>query len=405
MNSRTNSAVLQTSRPSALRVWFWRVILPVVGAILAGVTCWFVATSVADWPPYQARATLLIEETPDAELVGTSAEGIRIAQETIGALVVREPVTTNVADRLDLDLTARELADHVRVEIPEGAPIVEVVATHPDPSSAASIANELAEEATVIRSSLAGVSVLSPATTPESPLFSSYLLIAVAGLLGGLVTVGALFLNEQLRGKIRSEEDVIKRAQLPLLGTVAVSAASTDARASSQEWILARLLVELGTHSQNVLFTAPKSIDSQEFFLARLLQTELPTVGISAPLALEAGPLDSATKHDQKAEVEAAASDGGPAFNVPPTLSDRLFDIEVLDDPLDVFTTSPADRKVRFVNGPAVLSDAGALLLATRFDAVVLLVEADSTRVDDAQLSNTLLVESGANVLGTILLV
>ena len=128
----------------AFRQWFPWVFYPFQAAMAAGLVCWFVATNLAGWPPYETKATLLIDETADGEAIGASSEGIAIAQRTVAALVVREPLRTEAAERADVGIDSEELVEHLRVHAPDGAPIVELVVTHPDPEDAVTIANAFA---------------------------------------------------------------------------------------------------------------------------------------------------------------------------------------------------------------------------------------------------------------------
>lgn len=249
----------------------------VLGVFLGALATWFVATEVADWPPYQARSTLLIDETPDADQVGVSAEGIRIAQETIAALIVREPMASEVAESVGRGFDGESLVERLRVDRPEGAPIVEIVATHSDPETAALIANATARSAADLDNPLTGVSVLSEASVPTRPVFSSYLLIAVGGVLGGLVSAGAATLTRRLPRRISAASDIEDPNDYTLIGEVDLSLPEDELTAKNG-FVLAKVMTAVDAAHPNLLFTSPREISQQRQYLelqSRFLQHKL----------------------------------------------------------------------------------------------------------------------------------
>ncbi|MEM9134592.1 MAG: hypothetical protein AAGE88_19745 [Actinomycetota bacterium] len=497
------------------------IIITILGAAIAAGACYAVAANYADWPNYRTEATLLIEDTPDADEVGFSAEGITIAQETLAALIIRQPLSGDVVEQLDLPITAEELKDHVSIDKPEGAPIIEVVATYPDPEAAARIANVTAAEAARLDSPLVGASVLSDAPVPQTPVIGSLLLIVLAGVLGGLLSGGASLLARRIPGRINGVDDIKRQTRLNVIGELELE--DDDEVSPGNAWVLTKLMTSLDPDNRNLLFTAPRAIESQsrffdlqrnflDVFLAetRVEVESLRIIDVTAddeagddeaePSAADGVDADTDTGTEEATPVAATngssngsrggrrprrssgaesgtGGDGDEATTLSPLAGSALITLVGEDDaaiPFDEWVktqylgaTPPreqagdgstrakeastngrlhppmpdgkpgdgedkseksdknekdkdkdkdkslksplrllrrGDRLVRVVDGPPVLTSPEVVLQATGFTSVVLLVEKGTTLADEAEMARQILVGSGADILGAIML-
>jgi capsular exopolysaccharide synthesis family protein len=139
-----------------------------------------------------------------------------------------------------LDSTARELADHVQVTIPDGTSIMVIKVTDPDAQAASSIAGAIGESLVDAVADLAPAAndgrelvratVISPAGTALKtfPRIRYVLLIAAgAGLILGL---GQAALRFNLDKRIHNDDDVADVTDAPVMGRIALdTAAEPDA--------------------------------------------------------------------------------------------------------------------------------------------------------------------------------
>lgn len=141
--------------------------------------------------------------------------------------LVLEPVI----DSLGLSMDPGELASTIAVTIPAGTVIMEIRATHPEASSAAEIANAVAEQLSITVGQLSPdqlgdsepvrATIVTPATpgaAPVSPNVSRNLVLGVA--LGVLLGVAVALLREALDTKVRSEADLLAVADISVIGSI-----------------------------------------------------------------------------------------------------------------------------------------------------------------------------------------
>jgi capsular polysaccharide biosynthesis protein len=429
----TPTSLQRPARPLWRRLTSLHVVLILAGTCLAGPLCYLVLSQGGDWPPYRTKATLLIDRTPDSVEAGPSVESIGLAQETIAALVVREPMISEVNQELDLGLDSEELVSHLRIERPERTPIVEIVATHPDPEVAARIANAVATRAAELRSPLVGVSVLSTAPVPTRPVLSAYLLVAVAALLGGLVATGAVALRREGPVRIEGPWDVVEQTDLELLGELDIG----RGEASSNQWLIAKIINRLQPGERNIIFTSPGPIRSKEAFFALQaqimrhmledetlhhvalerehdttsdrLQTRVKTFsggGVSAEIPLGRWLSDLAAG---SAECEAGAADR----HEPSQTNGETRGQET--GPTNGQGEGGAKGEAKgeangggswltVIDGPPVLANFHVLSRVARYAPVVLVLEQDVTTTTEAKEAHDLIDEADIRLLGAILI-
>lgn len=407
-----------------------RVLIPVAAALIAALTCWLVLSRLADWPVYRAESTLLIDRTADGGQIGATAEGIAIAQQTAAALIVREPMVSTVNASLGLGLSSNQLVDALQVDGSQGAPIIEILATHHDPDSAALIANTVAQEAARLDSPLVGVSVLSEATVPTSPQSSSYIVVAVAALVGGQLALGGVLLGERLAGKVRDTHDLVGQLGLPLIGEVQTRDSSDKAHIANS-LVLARVVDRLPEGGRTVLYTPPTRLSRPEDFLGlheRALigdDRTAPQVTLIKKRANGAGSIVRYRgESGEQVEVDLEqwltgsgedATNGGTQDTG--TVQDRSSSrggqpgdnrpggTEAAQEAARPVAGDSANGAMRVIVGLPVLSETETVLRTCRkADAVVLLIERGATTIEDVSLAQQVLAGGGANLLGALFL-
>ncbi len=177
-------------------------------------------------PTYSATATLfLVVDDPDASLAERSQFSLaRVNSYT--DLVRSSEVLEPVIDDLELDLTVQELSSQVSASNPSNTVNIEIRAVAGAASTAADIANAVADSLSRLVSRVENVAAFSvtlerliPALTPTSPSAPQKAVIIGLGVLSGLAggAVAALLLARFDR-RIRSLEDVRRATGLPVLG-------------------------------------------------------------------------------------------------------------------------------------------------------------------------------------------
>jgi capsular polysaccharide biosynthesis protein len=118
------------------------------------------------------------------------------------------------------------LSNQIDVQTVQDSQIVKIIVIDPDPNLSAKIANKTAQ---VFKDQVAtalnfdSIEILSPAVVkvnqkPINP--ESNRMIKIGLVLGVIIGIGFIFLLDSLDNKIRSERDLEKLLETPVLGTV-----------------------------------------------------------------------------------------------------------------------------------------------------------------------------------------
>jgi len=200
------------------------ILITMAAVAIAGVISYFVLT-----PIYQSTTQLLVNQAKSDQPIYNPAEIQTNLQliETYNVIMKSRAILDEVADELDLNMTASELDSKITVQSEKGSQVVNVIVQDPNPQRAAQIANKVAEvfqEKIVSIMNVDNVSILTKAEVGEnaSPVKPQPLLnIAIAFVVGAMAGVGLAFLLEYLDNTIKTEQDVEKFLGLPVLGAIA----------------------------------------------------------------------------------------------------------------------------------------------------------------------------------------
>ncbi|QQE78728.1 YveK family protein [Alicyclobacillus sp. SO9] len=197
--------------------------IPIIALIISGVFSYFVIT-----PKYEASSTLLVNErSSQANNIQISAiDASQALVKTYTQIIKSATVENAVKADLGLNLTAAQLGSMIAVSSPNQSQVIQVSVTSPNVKQAVRIANSVAavtqHETTKIMHSN-NVQILDKATLPANPSPvkpNKKLNLAIALVLGLMVSIGLAFLLEYLDTRIKSEEDVDRYLKLPVLGTI-----------------------------------------------------------------------------------------------------------------------------------------------------------------------------------------
>lgn len=177
-------------------------------------------------PVYQASTTVLVnyraEETnklTQSDLT-TSQKLVATYNEIIKSATILEPVIK----ALDLDMTADELLKNIGVAQVNDTEIIKITVKNEDPELSRDIANTIANVFSKEISKIMKVdstSTLDVAKTPMTPLSQNKITkIAIAGILGMMISVGLVFVLEYLDRTVKTADETEKLLGVPVLGVI-----------------------------------------------------------------------------------------------------------------------------------------------------------------------------------------
>jgi len=219
------------------RSWVVIVALAIVGAGSAYLI------SAIQTPIYKASASLYFSLTQGATSSDlnqgsayTQAQMLSFAQLATSSITLER-----VIDDLDLDVSSKDLARNLEVTIPQNTVILDISASSTSAARAARIANSVASNLSDVVVQLApsddgsapavSARIIEPAVTPQSQSSPNKLRdAALGGILGLLLGAVGSVVFALLDTRIRSAEALATVTDLPLLGQIAKSQATTDRR-------------------------------------------------------------------------------------------------------------------------------------------------------------------------------
>ncbi|MCL6442240.1 MAG: capsular biosynthesis protein [Alicyclobacillus sp.] len=203
----------------------WRLVLaiPLIAALVSGALSWFVLK-----PQYQAQSTILVnqKQNDNPSLMYQDILANQALVKTYSQIIRSRKIEQNVIDTLRLPYTTDQLDHMISVNSPDQSEVIQVAVTAPNQPLAARIANQLAQDFQQQARSITNIqnvqivdpAVADPQAAPVKP--NKKLNVAIAFVLGLMVSIGIAFLLEYLDTRLRSEEDIRRYLELPVLGTV-----------------------------------------------------------------------------------------------------------------------------------------------------------------------------------------
>jgi succinoglycan biosynthesis transport protein ExoP len=430
--------------------WLWLIVLATMVGVVASLC---VLLYLGNLPSYSATATVAI----GAEIFSSDQDqayltAVDSMAPTYVELAKLEPVTQAVIAALSLPETTDELSALLEVTLIEDTQLIEIEATYHDAQMAAVIANEVAHQLalqapTQLRNFIVTIEAAEAPGLLELDI-EALAPVAIAGLLGFLLSTGGVFLVDFVRDVINDSEDVTQRLGL---ATLAVVRSPSDRPSRLwQRWRRRRVEPETqpvwwslmeacqlryaaatgqapapphnaaeGNETPLIMITSPERDERQtstalnlartwarsgqttllvDAYLARpSLHEELGLtneVGLTSLLAEPTCSLEAMIQ-----PIEAAPGlhtlTAGPATERPlsataPAVRQALEAIK-------------ATAQVVIVNGPPVLAGADAVMLAAQADGLLLVLHGGKTRAAQAAEAIELLTRAGGSVWGAVL--
>lgn len=196
-------------------------ILTFTTAAIAAFLSYFIMT-----PIYQVSTQILVNRNQVGQNFNTNEVQTNIQLiDTYTGIITSSRILEPVIDELDLDLSVNQLKSKISVQSNRNQ-IMNINVQDPDPEQAVRIANKVAE---VFQKEIPNlmnvdnVNILAEAKLTENmePVKPKPILnIAIALVVGLMAGVGLAFLFEYLDTTIKTEQDIEKYLEIPVLGVV-----------------------------------------------------------------------------------------------------------------------------------------------------------------------------------------
>ncbi|PAD26002.1 capsular biosynthesis protein [Niallia circulans] len=198
--------------------------ITLVAMIISAVVSYFIIT-----PEYKSSTQILVNQAKDDSNAVLNTGEVQANVQLINtySVILKSAAILNIVkDELALDMSVSSLNNKIKVESAQGSQVMTVAVTDADPTVALQIANKTAEvfekEIKNIMS-IDNVTVLPLAEdqenqAPVSP--NPPLNIAIAAVVGLMIGVGLAFLLEYLDNTVKTEQDIEKLLELPVLGAI-----------------------------------------------------------------------------------------------------------------------------------------------------------------------------------------
>ncbi|WP_170007332.1 YveK family protein [Bacillus fonticola] len=197
--------------------------ITLIATIVSAIVSYFLLT-----PIYQSSTQLLVNQSNE-EQTGYNTSQVQTNLQLINTynVIIKSPAILDlVIEELGLNMTVNQLNEKITVQSATDSQVVNLSVQDEDPQVAANIANTTAE---VFRTEIVdlmnvdNVSILAQAVVGENPAPikpQPVLNIAIALVVGLMAGVGLAFLLEYLDNTVKTEQDIEKLLELPVLGVV-----------------------------------------------------------------------------------------------------------------------------------------------------------------------------------------
>jgi len=215
--------------------WILILVLALVGVAAAA------GFSVLKQPVYSASAQVFVS-TQTSGSASDLAQGNTFTQQrvlTYSNLVTTPIVLLPVISSLKLDMSADDLAKLVSADAPTNTTLISITVNETDPVQAADIANATSQSLTNVVQNIEATDAngastvkltrVKEAQVPNTPISPNVPVNVVLGLLVGLALgVGLAVLRETLDNRVRTESDIERISDKPIVGGIAFDSKASE---------------------------------------------------------------------------------------------------------------------------------------------------------------------------------
>ncbi len=195
--------------------------ITVSALIISAIVSFFILT-----PIYEASTTMIVNYKQNQESVMTYND-LQTSQKLVATyteIIKSERILDEVINKLNLELSPKELINKITVSQVGQTEILKLTVKDEDPELATLIANTISkvfQEDIGQMMEVDNVSTVDIAKVPEDPTSPNKMMnIAIAGVLGLMISVGLVFILEFLDRTYKTPTDVERHLGLPLIGAI-----------------------------------------------------------------------------------------------------------------------------------------------------------------------------------------
>jgi len=199
--------------------------ITLLATLASGIFSFFLIT-----PIYDASTEILVNKSENEQGSVYNINDINTDLKLIStySVIIKSPrIIDIVIEEFDLDINQEELVNKIKVNTVKDSQVMKITVEDPDQQEAARMANAIAavfKREIVNIMNVDNVQILTEAKneidpTPVKP--NTTLNIAIAFVLGLMLSVGLSFLLEYLDNTIKTEEEVERLLGYPVLGIIA----------------------------------------------------------------------------------------------------------------------------------------------------------------------------------------
>lgn len=197
-------------------------IITIASTVVSGIVSLFFIK-----PTYEAKSSIIIGKLPDSKNQSLEYNDIMMYKQmikTYSEIAKSRTVAEKTIESLKLDLKPSELLSMVSITPMVDTQIISIKAASSNPDEASRIANAVTkafiDEAT-LKLPGGNLSIIDNAVAPEHPSKPNKKLnVAIAFILGFMVSLGIVFVIEYMDKTIKTEDDVEKYLGIPVLGII-----------------------------------------------------------------------------------------------------------------------------------------------------------------------------------------
>lgn len=201
--------------------WILIVSITLVATLISGILSFFVIK-----PTYEASTKVFVGKE-ESSLEGYNTNDIQMYQkllQTYAETIKTNEVIQAAINNTNADLSVKDVKDSLTVTPISDTQILQIKYKNNDPEVAKSILENITNEFVILSKELVpngNVRVIEAVQLPEDPVAPNKKMnIAIAFLLGLMVSVGLVFLLEYLDNTFKTKENLERELNIPVLGLI-----------------------------------------------------------------------------------------------------------------------------------------------------------------------------------------
>ena len=201
--------------------WILIVSITLVATLISGVLSFFIIK-----PTYEASTKVFIGKEENNQ-EGYSTNDIQMYQkllQTYAETIKTNEVIQAAINNTNADLSVKDIKDSLTVTPISDTQILQIKYQNKNPKEAKEILSNITNEFIILAKELVpngNVRVIEAVQLPENPVAPNKTMnVAIAFLLGLMVSVGLVFLMEYLDNTFKSKENLEKELGIPVIGLI-----------------------------------------------------------------------------------------------------------------------------------------------------------------------------------------